>query len=87
MCFQFFAQYCKRGIGNPAYLLLQIEAIGLNKFTESFSNIVLNWPQIQRVQCIVDLVSTTEMIEDPGVFPDTMFSEGLVSEATRTAGA
>jgi hypothetical protein len=33
------------------------------------------------------LVSTVEMIEDPGVFPDTQFTEGLVTEATRTAGA
>jgi hypothetical protein len=32
------------------------------------------------------LVSTTEMIDHPGSFPDTMFSEGLVTEANRTAG-
>jgi hypothetical protein len=32
------------------------------------------------------LVSTTEKIDHPGSFPDTMFSEGLVTEANRTAG-
>ena len=32
-------------------------------------------------------LSTTELIENPGSFPDTMFSEGLVTEANRTAGA
>ena len=32
------------------------------------------------------VVSTTEKIPNPGAFPQTMFSEGLVTEANRTAG-
>ena len=32
------------------------------------------------------MVSTTEVEEHPGAYPQTMFSEGVVTEATRTAG-